>query len=117
MKPSATSDFSPPDSSESRFGTLPAGVTSISTPGGRVRPAPPSGSALAARPPARPRRRRPRFAATQHHARLRRVDAAQATAATGEQLLDHFFEVARRGLEGLVEGLADAAVGVADQAL
>jgi len=35
MNASATSDFSPPDSSDSRFIDLPAGVTSTSTPGSR----------------------------------------------------------------------------------
>ena len=44
MKASATSDFSPPDRSDSRFVDLPGGVTSISTPASGWSSSSPSGS-------------------------------------------------------------------------
>ena len=45
------------------------------------------------------------------------ADEPQAPATAREQLLGDLLEVARGGLEGLLERLADAPVGVADQAL
>ena len=45
------------------------------------------------------------------------VDQAQAPAAAREQVLDQLLEVALGGLERLLEGRVDLAVGLADQAL
>ena len=116
---SAVIDFSPPESSVRRFVALPAGVISISTPM-------PSSSRPPPRPrlPPRPPRSAPRPAARASRRRRRARGAARrrgaraaAAPAAGEQLLGDLLEVLRRSRERLLERVADALVGVADQAL
>ena len=110
MKASATSDFSPPDSSDRRFVDLPAGVTSISTPASGC------SSSVALRPPA-PRRRASGSLAADTGAGPLRLHEPQPAAAAREQVLHDLLEVLRGRLEGLLERLADAPVGLLDQAL
>ena len=94
-------------------------MISISTRAGppRLRPA-----ARSPRPPRAPRHRRRlglgRTLAAQHAGRTRALgDQAQPSAAAGEQLRGQLLEAARRGGEGLLEGLPDLPVGVGDQLL
>ena len=107
MNASATSDFSPPDSSDRRLVDLPGGVTSISTPASgcssssRPGGSAPSGGVLAG----------------DHGARALALHEPQPAAAAREQVLHDLLEVLRGGLEGLLEALADAPVGLGDQAL
>ena len=111
---SATSDFSPPESSDSRRVDLPSGVTSISTPQCSSLGAPKSSassSAAASLPSsdAVPVRRGRGLG--------RRVDLPQLPAAAGEELGHHLLEVARGRLEGLLERLRDLLVRSPDQRL
>src|SRR3954468_10039981 len=115
MKASATSDFSPPESSDRRFMALPAGVTSTSTPGSAA--AGPSSSVAGAPPAGRGSLGPGVLLAAQHRPGPGGVHQPQAPAATGEQVLDDLLEVARRGLEGLLEADPDLPVGLLDQAL
>ena len=131
MNASATSDFSPPESSDRRLVVLPAGVTSISMPGV-------SRSKEASRQPATRRRRvgvpaRPRLPVAGSAPNVGSPGSCSSSPpstgrgrgaltrrrrprAAGEQPLDHVLEVARGRLERLLEALADPAVGLADQA-
>ena len=99
--------------------SLPAGVISISTPSRSS-----SGSSAAASRPigvltlleARPRRSvRRRCAAEDARRTVALGDQAQAAAAAGEQPRGDLLEVARGGLEHLLEALPDLPVGVGDQ--
>ena len=112
MNASATSDFSPPESSDSRFVDLPGGVTSISTPGLRLLVLVGSGRPRAPRSSGggSPPTHRARAASLGLH-------EPQAPAAAREEVLDDLLEVPRGRLEGLLERLADAPVGLLDQPL
>ena len=108
MNASATSDFSPPDSSDRRLLDLPGGRDldldarlGLLARSLRRRARPPSGGSS------------PR----DHGARPVALDQPQLPAAAGEQVLHDVLEVPRGGLEGLLEALADAPVGLRDQAL
>ena len=64
----------------------------------------------------RTRGRGPRVLAAEHRARAGVIaDQPQPAAAAREELVDDLLEVARGRLEGLLEGLADAPVGLGDQ--
>src|SRR3954466_6486806 len=101
---------------------LPAGVTSISTPGSNS-----SSVSAASSPPStgrgpsgctsrrRPRPPRTRGAAGSSH--VPRRPQPRAAAPAREQVRDRLLEVPRRRLVGLLERLPDPLVGVADQAL
>ena len=110
MKASATSDFSPPDSSDRRLVDLPAGrhldlhagLGLLLLVAARRRGVLGVGRLLAARCTG---------------ARALALHQPQAAAAAREQVLDDLLEVLRRRLEGLLEALADALVGLGDQAL
>ena len=97
-------------------------MISISTPSRSSSGAPRAPRASSA-PSCAARRRRlvvgDRRRLTAEHARrpVALGDEAQATAAAGEQLAGQLLEVACGGLEGLLERLADLAVGVGDQLL
>ena len=110
MNASATSDFSPPESSDRRFVDLPAGVTSISTPASGC-----SSSSASAGSGASPVGQR---LAADHRPRAHSSWTSRSRPRPpGNRCCDDVLEVLRRGLEGLLERLADAAVGLLDQPL
>ena len=87
---------------------LPGGVTSISTPASGCSSSPSTGSGASP------------SGALAAHDRPRAhllVDQPERAAAAREQVLDDVLEVPRGGVEGLLERLADAAVGLLDEAL
>ncbi len=110
---SATSDFSPPESSWSFRIALPAGVTSISTPW----PSKSLRGLLVGIVVGRLAFGCRGLAAAEHRLRRALGDQAEAPAATREEVLDQLLEVLARRLEGLLEIGRDLAIGLGDQTL